>query len=582
MEQEAEEEDEDEDDFYIGEEEEEGEIGSPPTSPGWKRVHRKQRFCLPPAVQERYRGWYWVRYTKRTKKAEVWDGRSGGIKRVLSPHVGGYLGFTEHGPSGTGTVFFHRLMASFLDGWQPGYEVDHGNGDNRDNSLDNLSWVSSEDNQLLKWLRNGLGLHEWLKLSQDERKEVVRRINAGQITREEWLQSQITRIEAEAAEKAEHLAETQRELAESQTRNAELQSQLQSALSSPQALRAPPPSVEVRPPSADIPPPVEIASDESEEAAAPRDLDAILRLPPKPDLPYGERVYAILQSRECMTARGISWKAIEGRLKSIDDALPEGQKQGSVPNANSLRKAYAFGVKHNGWRRWGGGRETALSRGEYDRLLESWLPDQPFGGTNWSKGVEFIQENWPGHGDELNGDQLRMHVERSTELRAVWGRPVEVPLRPEEQAQLLESVRKGSGWAHAGPIDPARKKARSPEGGQPPEPAEEQGEDELERLITGYVESGFSLCSVARAVERDARDAELVQLYDKAAKANGKRRMFRRDQDRILKMLERWSPNLDRVKSEVLEYFADKLVCPRLAVRWLDKYIAEQVAENEL
>lgn len=83
-----------------------------------------------------------------TKEGEVYSGLRSCPK--LTPYRNkqtGYLSVSMRIDGATRRETVHRLVAAaYCEGFQPGFVVNHKNGDRTDNRVDNLEWISNSDN----------------------------------------------------------------------------------------------------------------------------------------------------------------------------------------------------------------------------------------------------------------------------------------------------------------------------------------------------------------------------------------------------------------------------------------------------
>lgn len=70
-------------------------------------------------------------------------------EKMLVPWISSKTGYLQIQLGKRKKVNLHRLVAiAFVEGCKPGFVVNHKNGSKTDNSLENLEWVTSSENQL--------------------------------------------------------------------------------------------------------------------------------------------------------------------------------------------------------------------------------------------------------------------------------------------------------------------------------------------------------------------------------------------------------------------------------------------------
>ena len=76
-------------------------------------------------------------------------GRVRGIRKILTPHIGkrGYCSVQLKKHGRPKTVYVHRLVAmAFIENSEYKPEVNHKDGNRKNNHVDNLEWCTSEEN----------------------------------------------------------------------------------------------------------------------------------------------------------------------------------------------------------------------------------------------------------------------------------------------------------------------------------------------------------------------------------------------------------------------------------------------------
>lgn len=105
--------------------------------------------------------------------------------RVLKQSVrneGGYLSVTLYHSGKSKSLYVHRLVAlAFVDGYFPGAEVNHKDGDTTNNHYTNLEWVTSQQNHDHKV---AMGLTSRKGLSEVTDNSVVELLRKGNSERE--------------------------------------------------------------------------------------------------------------------------------------------------------------------------------------------------------------------------------------------------------------------------------------------------------------------------------------------------------------------------------------------------------------
>jgi hypothetical protein len=252
--------------------------------------------------------------------------------------------------------------------------------------------------------------------------------------------------------------------------------------------------------------------------------------------------------------------------------LPPEQREGPIPSADALRKAFTRAFIQTTVVRADGRRKGPFANGALDPIIAEWPRGQRRGWTAWPEGVAFIKANSRGRASDISDQALRKHVERSDSLRAVWGADVQSPFTADEVAVLQQSVAGGSGWTRVAeePLANSPKAAEPPKGDAVVSPLTVEG---VVTLTEALVAGGYSHPSVAKALGCKAADA--AQMYYKAREGDGKRRLNAKDHELIGKMM--WKSNGDQtaLERDLLNYFEDILVRPHDAVDWLRQKIAE-------
>lgn len=121
---------------------------------------------------EGWEDWYEVsnlgRMKSLPKPMKLADGRPWMRKEHImrqQDHTSGYLQ-VGYGPKGKRkTWYVHRLVAeAFLGGKHPGKDVNHKNGNKKDNRVENLEWVTRKENMI--HARDVLGSYSHIRVRQ--------------------------------------------------------------------------------------------------------------------------------------------------------------------------------------------------------------------------------------------------------------------------------------------------------------------------------------------------------------------------------------------------------------------------------
>lgn len=130
-----------------------------------------------------YEGLYQVSNTGRVKR--VGGGQGAKIGRVLNSGTtkNGYQHVELHGHAGAKGSLVHRLvMGAFVGPCPDGFQVNHKNGDKRDNRIENLEYLTPGDN--LQHSRDTLRNRHGAKLTESDVLKIRELVRTGVSQRE--------------------------------------------------------------------------------------------------------------------------------------------------------------------------------------------------------------------------------------------------------------------------------------------------------------------------------------------------------------------------------------------------------------